>query len=714
MQYLAHRTKDTQEEQTLKEHLENTAELAGKFAGTFGCKEWGYCLGMLHDIGKYSEEFQARIRGNGKKVDHATAGTQICWEKGGLYTFLSYCIAGHHTGLPDTGEQSDSQTDRTIQARRKKKICDYSMYKNEIKIPELVQMPFQVRNCETTGLVCSVFIRMLYSCLVDADFLDTEQFMQHGQANRIPGLPMTVLAEKFRNHISGWIDNPQTGTLNGRRTEILVNCMKRGQDEKGIFRLTVPTGGGKTTASLGFALEHAAKHNLDHIIYVIPYTSIIEQNAEVFRKILGEENVLEHHSNVNYEDDEELTSLHLASENWDKPVIVTTNVQFFESFFSNKSSKCRKLHNMANSVIIFDEAQMLPSDYLKPCILAIEELVQHYQSSVVLCTATQPALEGLFSQEMAWTELCPNAEEQYDAFRRTGMEYKGMIDDGALIECLLEETQALCILNTRKKAQEIYQAITGEGVYHLSTLMYPAHRKRILNEIKQKLKNHEKCIVIATSLIEAGVDVDFQTVYRQLAGLDSMIQAAGRCNREGKRSLDKSRVFIFELDQEKAVFSQRLPIAVSKNIMEKYEEYTSPDAVQEYFQMLYHYRGTSLDKKNIIGQFRKGRFPFETVSKQFRLIEQNTKTIFVAKEEKAMELLEEIRYKGATRKLMREAGQYSVNVYDDCFQKMNAAGMLQVVSEELKEDFFVLRDSSCYKEDVGLAVTVEYGDAVWF
>ena len=714
MHYLAHKAEDTQEEQTLKEHLENTAELTAEFARSFAYEEWGYCLGMLHDIGKYSMEFQERIRGDEKKVDHSTAGAQVCWEKGGLYPFLSYCIAGHHAGLPDTGEKSDPKTDRTLQARLKRKVCDYSAYEKEIEIPKLAQMPFQVRNRETAGFVCSIFLRMLYSCLVDADFLDTERFMQHGQTNRNPGLSMDALLELFRNHVSDWVSNPQTGTLNGRRTEILVNCMKRGRDKKGLFRLTVPTGGGKTTASLGFALEHAVKHNLEHIIYVIPYTSIIEQNAEVFRKILGEENVLENHSNVDYESDEELKEMHLASENWDKPVIVTTNVQFFESFFSNKSSKCRKLHNMANSVIIFDEAQMLPCDYLKPCILAIQELVRHYQSSVVLCTATQPALEGLLFEEMNWTELCPGVEEQFDVFRRVCVESKGIINDEMLTEYLLEEAQALCILNTRKKVQEIYHAIRGEGIYHLSTLMYPSHRKRMLHEIKEKLKNGERCIVIATSLIEAGVDVDFQTVYRQVSGLDSMIQAAGRCNREGKRSQEESKVFIFQLDQEKEVRSQRLPIAVTKNVMEKYEDYTSLDAVEEYFRMLYHYRGTTLDKKNVISQFRIGRFSFETVSRQFRLIEQNTKTIFIAKEDRAVEVLKEIRCKGAARKLMREAGQYSVNVYDDCFQKMHAAGMLEAVSEELKEDFFVLRDNSHYMDDVGLSVTVEYGDAIWF
>lgn len=233
---------------------------------------------------------------------------------------------------------------------------------------------------------------MIYSCLVDADFLDTEYFMKNGQVERDSGNSMNVLLKRLEKHISGWLPNNELNTVNGRRTEILKYCLKNGEKGRGLFRLTVPTGGGKTIDSLAFALRHAVKHHMSRIIYVIPYTSIIEQNAEVFREILGEGNVLEHHSNVNFESSEELKPMQLASENWDKPVIVTTNVQFFESLFASKSSKCRKIHNIANSVIIFDEAQMLPNDYLKPCISMMEELLNHYRTSIVLCTATQPAL----------------------------------------------------------------------------------------------------------------------------------------------------------------------------------------------------------------------------------------------------------------------------------------------------------------------------------
>ena len=398
MKYLAHT--EGQREQSLKEHLKETAELAKMFAEMFGKGDWGYCCGMLHDIGKYSVEFQRKLQEDSKEqVDHSTAGAKVCFEKGGFYPFMSYCIAGHHAGLPDYGSIADTGSAPTLMGRRRKTIKNYMAYKEEIEIPAIHSLPFDPEKTKNSDFALSVFIRMIYSCLVDADFLNTESFMKAGETERDSGERMEVLLEKLKNHISGWLQNCDLNTVNGRRTEILKHCLDVGKLERGLFRLTVPTGGGKTVASLAFALRHAVEHHMDRVIYVIPYTSIIEQNAKVFRDILGDKNVLEHHCNVDYESLEELKPMQLASENWDKPVVVTTNVQFFESLFSNKSSKCRKLHHIANSVIIFDEAQMLPNDYLKPCIAMMEELINNYRASIVLCTATQPALTSFFQYE---------------------------------------------------------------------------------------------------------------------------------------------------------------------------------------------------------------------------------------------------------------------------------------------------------------------------
>ena len=445
MEYIAH--KDGDRIQTVLEHLTGTAQLAGTFADAFGKQEWGYCCGMLHDIGKYSEEFQKKIKyDTNEQVDHSTAGTKLCMEKGGYYSLLAYCIAGHHAGLPDYG---NTEIPSSLCGRLKKKICDYQAYQYEVKIPKIETDPFVRKPNKNFDFSLSVFMRMIYSCLVDADFLDTEKFMKNGQTGRNSGQNMEILLEKLENHVQPWLENQDLNSINGRRTEILKACMEAGKEERGLFHLTVPTGGGKTIASLAFALRHAVFHHMDHIIYVIPYTSIIEQNAEVFRNILGEENVLEHHCNVDYDSSEDLKPMQLASENWDKPVIVTTSVQFFESLFANTSSKCRKLHNIANSVVIFDEAQMLPVDYLKPCIAMMETLMEDYRSSMVLCTATQPALDKIFIGERTFVELCPNVKEQFEFFRRVTYQNLGYVPIDQLAGQLQKEKQALCIVNTK-------------------------------------------------------------------------------------------------------------------------------------------------------------------------------------------------------------------------------------------------------------------------
>lgn len=713
MIYLAHVNEEKQE-QTLKEHLENTAALCGKFSGSFGMYDWGYCCGMLHDIGKYSLAFQERIRGSEQRVDHATAGAKLCWERKGLYEFLSYCIAGHHAGLPDTGGSSDAGSRGTMHGRMKKPLKDYQAYTEEISVPALTPPPFQVSKTENIGVLFSMLIRMIYSCLVDADYLDTEDFMKNGIIVRDCGESINVLCGKVESYVSGWMKNVDLDTINGRRTEILKNCMEKGKENKGLFRLTVPTGGGKTIASLAFALRHAKEHGMDRMIYVIPYTSIIEQNAKIFRDILGERNVLEDHCNVDYESCEELRPMHLAAENWDKPVVVTTNVQFFESLFANKSSKCRKLHNMANSVIIFDEAQMLPSDYLKPCIAVMEQLIRHYGSSIVLCTATQPALKGILADDISGRELCPRMEEQFRFFKRVSVQNIGRVSEDELVRKLETEHQVLCILNTKKRAQKIYQRVKKEGVYHLSTSMYPIHRKRIMSEIRERLREGKECIVISTSLVEAGVDLDFETVFRQLSGVDSIIQAAGRCNREGKRAADASVTYVFQFDEREYIPGQRLQMEVTEFLLEEKRNLEELDNIRYYFEMLYHFRGDSLDKKEILKKFKKDDFPFLTVSKEVKLIEENTKTIFIPKEEKAVEILAELKVKGVTKKIMREMGQYCVNVYENDFDKMFGAGMLNNVSEELKDEFFVLNDLEKYTEEMGLALDTECGQAVFF
>lgn len=725
MQYYAHISDDKARRQTVKEHLTGTARRSELFAEAFRCGAWGYGCGILHDIGKYSQGFRKRLEG-GSITDHATAGAQ---EMMGLYArtnplaayCAAYCISGHHSGLLDGGRNGDTAGEATLQGRLKKQLEDYSPYKDEVEMPDFPGLPF--RQIGKGGFSLSFFIRMLFSCLVDGDYLDTEQFMLGHDAVRGDHDCMDVLLRRLESHVESWLSNDDLISVNGRRTAILKACLQAGRRKQGLYQLTVPTGGGKTVSSLGFALRHAVEHGLDRIIYVIPYTSIIEQNAQVFKEILGKKNVLENHCNVTYEDNEsarELKLEQLAAENWDKPVVVTTNVQFFESLFASRTSACRKLHNIANSVIIFDEAQMLPVKYLMPCIRAVSELICNYHCTAVICTATQPSLQPFFPakiQELEAAELCPDVKGQYDFFKRTRIHLAGRISQEHLVKELEGRHQVLCILNSRKRVQRIYESIEDRGTYHLSTLMYPKHRKELLKEIRGRLSSGEPCRLISTSLVEAGVDFDFPAVYRELAGIDSVIQAAGRCNREGKRDPEECITQVFTLEEEEDIHipqELKLPISVAGQIVGKYEDISSPEAIGEYFTRLYRYKGEGLDAKDVVEQFEQGSrsfmFPFASVASGFRLIESNTRTILIDTEPQAAQIAMQIRRGEHNRELIRQAGQYCVNVFEHDFEALNGAGRL----EQIDQEFYVLRNKEQYTRERGLVIDVSRGDAVMF
>ena len=529
--------------QPLREHEENVAALAGEFAAAFGAQEHGYRTGLLHDIGKYSDNGQKRQRNpaHTAKVDHASAGAQLAAQLGD--PFAAFAVAGHHGGLPDWGDKTNDGGG-TLWARLNKCLTggnDPSAWKMEIEIPAKARFPAWLA-AEKDARRLAMYTRMLFSCLVDADYLDTETAIQGGQPRGEGETPERLL-EKLNAHVAPWLEAP-ANDLCAKRSAILARCLRGGEDERGLYTLTVPTGGGKTISSLALALSHAAKHGLKRVIYVVPYTSIILQNTDVFDEVLGEENVLEHHSQIEIPDDEEETPeayrKRLACENWDAPVVVTTAVQFFESLYAAKTSKYRKLHNIANSVVIFDEAQTIPVPFLMPCVSAIGELVQHYGVTAVLCTATQPALDGMFAAcapELKSREIAPDPDGLFDFFRRVRFVQEGAKTDVEVAERLASEQQVLCIVNSRKRARAIYQMLPEKGRFHLSTLMTAVDRERILKVIRERLKDGQPCRVVSTSLVEAGVDVDFPTVWREMAGLDSILQSGGRCNREGKRQV---------------------------------------------------------------------------------------------------------------------------------------------------------------------------------
>lgn len=727
---IAHRKEDG-ETQLLTEHLEDVAGLAGEFAADFGCRTAGEFCGRMHDIGKSSESCQNRMYDPEKypKVDHSTAGAKEALHMSMDNLPLAEAIASHHSGLLDVGNASAAE-EGTFFRRLRSEVPDYGRWENEI-YPRLKgkERGLCPAFCAESAYSMSFFIRMLYSCLVDADYLDTERFLR-GEVQRGGYRTREELLKRFEKHISAWKEGAEKVRKAERegekvsasdricvlRTDILSECMEGGGKlPRGLYTLTVPTGGGKTTASLGFALKQICSQGMRRIIYVIPYTSVIDQNAEVFKKILGEENVLEHHSGILYDPEEggeEQQRKALATENWDAPVIVTTAVQFFESLYGSRSSVCRKIHNLSNSVIIFDEAQTLPLPYLEPCVAAIAELVKNYRSTAVLCTATQPALETMFQKYLPQTEiteLCSHTEVLFRQLERVNIQNAGELSVQELEERLRREEQILCVVNTRRIAQKLYQDLRGEGVYCLTTLLCPAVRKIKFAEIKERLCGHEKCIVIATSLVEAGVDLDFCQVYRQEAGLDALIQAAGRCNREGKRTLQQSQVYSFVLQGEKKEF-QAQPVAALREVRRRYEKVNSQESISFYFQYLRDLLGTeNLDQKGIMklisGKVRL--LPFRTVAEKFKLIESSMRTVYIPLTG-TEKWLRQIAEGNADRNTFRRLGQYAVTVHEQHFRALWEAGCL----EELHQNVFVLRDRNQYDDDTGLQMDVETGFGV--
>lgn len=698
----AHRSDDGRK-QTILEHLCRTAELARMFASEFDCGDLGYFSGFLHDFGKYSDEFQDRLLNCGMKVDHSTAGMKMAFQM--WQPEAAFAIAGHHGGLPDGGGRMDSSERGTFFGRLKRNIPDFSFWKEDISV---------LPSCSNhkvfhRGFDEMFYTRMLYSCLVDADFLDTEAFMQNKPVRLSVYPSIQELKKKLDSYVAPWW-HPDT-LVNAKRCEILKACMEHGREmEPGLFTLTVPTGGGKTVSSVAFALEHAVRYEKKRIIYVIPYMSIIDQTASVFSKIFGEENVLEHQSSCEAlmsEDKTDEASYRkvLAAENWDMPVIVTTAVQFFESLFSNKPSRCRKLHNLANSVIIFDEAQTLPLSYLMPCVGAIGQLVKNYKVSAVLCTATQPALEDVFREfvpDMKFREIAPDPVGLYEFFKRTQLISAGEYTEESLGNALTQSDQVLCVVNRRATAQLLYEALPEEGRYCLTTLICPVDRKAMIAEIRMCLLQGKPCRVVSTSLIEAGVDADFPQVWREEAGLDSILQTAGRCNREGKRRPEDSPVYVFTLEGLKPPSMLETNVSAASIVFRDYADPSSLQAIAAYFDQFRLLKGTSaLDEKNIVSGCDRGIagciFPFAMVANKFHLIETPAQTVYIDKPE-SHDMLMAVRYGHAGRTIWRKLGQYGVTVYSKQLEELLAAGAV----ESLDDDSWVLTDIARYDSRIGL------------
>lgn len=728
--------------QGLDEHLQATADLAAERAARFGLSGLARLAGALHDFGKHDPAFQRRLQGDAASVDHSTAGAALLKARARgadavAAELLGYAILGHHAGLPDkTG--ADSAMERRLDRYRDAVPPGVTAGTPTDLAPLLSEVTGKMRPGQA-GFDLSLAGRMVFSCLVDADFRDTEAYycrLEGRGVDRLwPGLP--GLLPELRAALDARMARfPAESTLNRLRGEVLAHIRSGAAQAPGLFTLTVPTGGGKTLASLAFALDHAARHGHRRIIYAIPYTSIIEQTAAVFRDVfagLGEV-VLEHHASIDSERPglQGRDKARLAMEDWAAPLVVTTNVQLFESLFAARPSRCRKLHNIAGSVIVLDEAQSLPRPLLMPTLRMIEALAAHYGCSVVLCTATQPAFDSRELKSgglpLEGRELAPDPPALARRLRRARIHRAGPMEDDALVEALRDTPQGMVIVNSRKHALDLYQAVQGaglEGAVHLTTRQYPAHRQRLLADIRQRLKGRAPCRLIATSLIEAGVDVDFPKGWRAETGLDSIVQSAGRVNREGRHPLSDSTLTVFEAPGRPVPATLKPLIEAMRLVAGRHEDLLSPEAIRDWFCEVYWKAGAERMGQQIVEAFTfsprhaSTNFAYRSTAEAYRMIDSPMVPVIVAPADEAGALAAVARLAVAdvpSGLIARQVQRFTVQVPQRARDILRVNGKGDFAAPDLRGDqFFVLSDLSLYRQDVGLLwEDAGYiGDGIW-
>jgi CRISPR-associated endonuclease/helicase Cas3 len=789
--------------QKLCDHLSNVSNITKVFSANLGLSKAGELLGLLHDLGKYSDAFQNYLgsatglinqdedeyvdsQGLKGKIDHSTAGAQYIWNfaKGKKIQeqiaaqLLAICVASHHSGLIDLltidGEnnfgrrmnKSDNKThleevfskaESEIIGEVKNLINDSECFGGLLQVLRNIAIIEKSQKSIKTQFQAGLLIRMLYSCLIDADRLDTANFETPKIVNKRQNgdyASWELLIERLEVRLKKFDEKSGKNNINKLRKLIANACLVRSSDQTGVFTLTVPTGGGKTLASLRFALHHAKKHKLDRIIYVIPFTTIIDQNAQVVRDILEtEENeegriVLEHHSNLIPEIQNWKNKI--LTENWDAPIIYTTSVQLLETLFGGGTQSARRMHQLANSVIVFDEIQTLPIKVVHMFCNAVNYLTRHCKSSVVLCTATQPLLNKVDENKGKinfdeTNEIIPNVEILFAELKRVEVENvikpKGWETEEVAtlaIEQTKESGSCLVIVNTKSNAQYVYDAcskMTDYQVYHLSTSMCPAHRMEKLTEIREKLGN-EPLICVSTQLIEAGVDVDFGSVIRFVAGLDSIAQAAGRCNRNGLR--DKGKVFVVNPAKETIEsladikFGKEQTDRILYELKSSNEDLMSPQVMNRYFQYYFHNRAGEMTyqvdvgrndnllellstNRISVGEYSRinsktpdicFRQSFRAAADKFNAIDALTQGIVVPYSEKGEEIINDLFSQFAVEQqfeLLRRAQRYTVNVFPNVIKKLNEE---RIISKVPEIEVLVLRDPRYYHPEFGLSTEI--------
>lgn len=710
MEYIAHKDENGRV-QLLSEHLTNTAEICRENA----VDEFKACAelcGLLHDLGKYSSDFQNRINGSQMRVEHARCGAQelktLLKAPNMFIPMMQYCIAGHHSGIPDGGVKTDESDKPTLCGILKREEKDISSYKKEISFGPLEDTLLPVfSKCMNNGdeliETYAFFTRYLYSCLVDGDFIDTERFFDPQVSRSLDGD-----FEKAYELVCKKIDSFKAETpLQKARGALQSQVYKNMEKEGDIYTINMPTGSGKTLCSIRAALKKLLDENKKRIIYVIPYTSIIEQTAAVFEEIFGEAlPVLQHHSNFDFGDEAEnenaddIQKLKRTCENWDAPLVITTNVQFFESIYHNKGSRLRKMHNLADSVIVFDEIHMLPLDYIQPAFRSMGYLTKYLNSTVILMSATMPDYRTLMEKYMPDCKIVDAVEDRelFDKFEKCRYEYIGQSSLENIAERAAAFDSALIIVNKRKTAQELYgicSEIAQGDVYHLSTYMTPEHRTKVIAKIKASLNSGKKTYVVSTSLVEAGVDFDFETVFRENAGADNIIQSGGRCNREGKRKL--GMVYVFEYSSVHREI--RMKANISRSLFNEFGNIASEDCVKEYYRRIIWENKAEIENNSIARLMGKSlRFesiPFKTYAESFKFIDNLTVGLVIPNDENE-KYIDALRNGGmyAKRKLQR----YCASIYFYELEDLIKSGL----AKELDGGVYVLTNSDYYNQILGL------------
>lgn len=718
---------DDGRKQTVEEHLAGVEKLACEFSKEFFIPIVR-CVSRYHDIGKFAKAFQKRLNGSEIKFEHSACGAIEIDKKSkdDLARIIEQCIIGHHTGLTDGGAELDNSSANTLQGRLQRGVYyvkekKYDIYKERVEeyFPskeELAPLDEKIKiNCDNYDeylQTFAFFTRYVFSCLTDADFIDTERFCNPKAERGITGDFSKALRLVDEKLLSFKSDTPIRAARKRLQEQALCNSLKKSE----INILNMPTGSGKTLCSIKLALEKAVRNGKKRIIYVIPYTSIIEQTGKVFKDIFGD--VLfpvEHHSNFNYdnisngkesktnkveEESEELTSdkLKRTCENWDAPLIITTSVQFIQSFYQYKSSALRKLHNLADSVIIFDEIHMIPTKLIQPCLKAVGYITNYLNSEAIFLSATMPDYTKLFNK------FLPNCDvnylitdkSDYSVFDTCEYKYLGEVSYEYVVGKAGNYQSSLIIVNKRKTARAVYEMLMGNKK-HLSTYMTADHRTKTIEEIKNDLANGKKITVVSTSLVEAGVDLDFNAVFREISGIENIIQAGGRCNREGL--IEKGDVFIFSA-KDSDFRGGELKSSITKGVIEKTLEITSPEIIEEYYNKIFDIKDEVISSLSI-AKDEDGRIAYTPASLKFREFANRIKLIendtvgFIIDNEKSHELVESL--KSGDKSVLRKLQRYMVSVYEKEFGECMKKGILS----DFGTGVYILANNDYYSDELG-------------